>query len=30
MLHDMPFVLNLVLYVIVIVAIIYRLRPSAP
>ena len=29
MLRDVPFVLNLVLWVIVIVAIVYRLRPSA-
>jgi 4-hydroxybenzoate polyprenyltransferase len=29
MLHDLPFVLNLVVWVIVIVAIVYRLRPSA-
>jgi decaprenyl-phosphate phosphoribosyltransferase len=28
MLHDVPFVLNLVIWVIVIVAIVYRLRPS--
>ncbi|CAN5636535.1 decaprenyl-phosphate phosphoribosyltransferase [soil metagenome] len=29
MLRDVPFVLNLVLYAIVVVAIVYRLRPSA-
>jgi hypothetical protein len=28
MLRDVPFVLNLLLWVIVIVAIVYRLRPS--
>jgi decaprenyl-phosphate phosphoribosyltransferase len=28
MLRDVPFVLNLVLWVVVIVAIVYRLRPS--
>jgi hypothetical protein len=28
MLHDVPFVLNLVAYVIVMVAIVYRLRPG--
>ena len=30
MLRDVPFVLNLVLWVIVVVAIVYRLRPSSP
>jgi hypothetical protein len=29
MLRDSPFVLNLVLWVIVVVAIVYRLRPSS-
>jgi hypothetical protein len=29
MLRDVPFVLNLVLWVIVVVAIVYRLKPSA-
>ena len=29
MLRDVPFVLNLMLWVIVVVAIVYRLRPSA-
>lgn len=29
MLSDVPFVLNLVAWVIVVVAIVYRLRPSA-
>jgi hypothetical protein len=28
MLRDVPFVLNLVLWVIVVVAIVYRLKPS--
>jgi 4-hydroxybenzoate polyprenyltransferase len=30
MLRDVPFVLNLVLWIIVVVAIVYQLRPSAP
>ncbi|MCL2451232.1 MAG: decaprenyl-phosphate phosphoribosyltransferase, partial [Polyangiaceae bacterium] len=29
MLHDVPFVLNLVLWVAVVVAIVYKLRPNA-
>jgi hypothetical protein len=29
MLRDVPFVLNLVAWVVVVVAIVYRLRPSA-
>ena len=30
MLRDVPIVLNVVVWIIVIVAIVYRLRPSAP